>query len=106
MFNALRKADKERVQKAAVKITEKARLTRRKIRAMKKGAQKEKVSYMPGGFGISKDPEILVCKKQKRKRNLTLKSDSNNEIASPKQIIEITFVRDVTIAFIVDNGQL
>ena len=106
-LNALREADKERIKKAAVKITGKARHTRRKLRAKKKGSQKEKLSYLSGGFGVSKEPEIFMHEKQNRKRKLTSKSDSKKEI---------TFVHDddddddddvdVGVVFKVDNGQL
>ena len=53
--------DKVRIKKAAMKILDRARLTRRKARAKKKSKNDKDNynSYMAGGFGTSKTPEVL-----------------------------------------------
>ena len=43
ILNDSRKANKEHIKKAAVKITEKARHTRRKLQAKKKGPERETI---------------------------------------------------------------
>ena len=52
---------KLRINKAAVKILDQARLTRRKAKAKKKSKNNKDNcnSYMAGGFGTSKTPEVL-----------------------------------------------
>ena len=54
-MSALRKIDIIRIKKAAIKFSEKARLSRRKLRATKKSKGKGKVDYMAGGYGLSKE---------------------------------------------------
>ena len=44
----------------AIKVSEKARLSRRKLRATKKSKGKSEVDYMASGYGLSKEPEDLT----------------------------------------------
>ena len=49
-----------------MKITERDRHIRITLRAKNKGRQKEKLSYLSGGFGVSsKEHEIFMHEKQK-----------------------------------------
>ena len=74
MLSALRKSDDKRIKFAARKISAKARLNRRKLRGKTKSKPKVKTTYMPGGFGLSKEPEdITSVSNTKRKRNPSLK---------------------------------
>ena len=66
---AFRQTDKVRIEKAAKKITEKARLIRRKARAKGKTVDEEKVLYKRG-FGLGKTPESLIFDADKRKTKL------------------------------------
>ena len=86
---ARRKADNERIRKAAVKISEKASLCRRKLRAKRKSKPKGKISYLAGRFGLSQEPENLLTttKHNKRKSSHQEKCDFNVETG-------ITFVDD------------
>ena len=53
------KIERSRINDAARKITEKARLIRRKARAKKQNKSESKTTtYIPGGFGVQKAPEI------------------------------------------------
>ena len=57
MMSALPNTDIIRIKEAAIKVSEKACLSRRKLRATKKSEGKAKVDYVAGGYGLSKEPE-------------------------------------------------
>ena len=92
MLMALRKADSERVRKAAVKISVKACLCRRKLRAKKKCKPKSKVTYLAGGFGLSQEPEELLTT-----HNIKRKSVAQEEF-------NVDFTVETSITFVDDNA--
>ena len=72
-LGSLRKLDTNRIKNAAKKISAKARLTRRKAQAKKKSKVDQKQTYIPGGFGTSKEPEldfVLTGKKNKGSKKM------------------------------------
>ena len=83
MLESLQIIDKERIRHAAKKITEKARLERRKRRSKSKSkAQEKSVSYMSGAFGTGINPEI-----------------TNDELKISGGV-KITFIDDKDVQFI------
>jgi len=88
MLTALHKEDRIRIQHAAKKISERARVRRRKLRADKKSKTDDVVNYQTGSFGLSCQPEDLtVVHSQKRKADKI-------QIDSPKlrKCVEIKIV--------------
>ena len=115
MLTALRKADNLRLKNSARKITEKCRLHRRKLRAKKKTSQKEKTTYMAGGFGLGTKPEdvtgILKPKTVNQKRKAATKNKKVSK-TSKKQKVDVDFTKhntdestiiEVPITFIHDD---
>ena len=51
MMSALPNTDIIRIKEAAIKVSERARLSRRKLRATKKSEGEAKVDYVAGGYG-------------------------------------------------------
>ena len=93
-LGSLKKLDAKRIQNAARKISAKARLTRRKARAKKHSKVDQKQTYIPGGFGISKEPEldfILTGKKKEKKQKI---------VKVRPHVIQIRFVSDNDVATI------
>ena len=88
MLSALRHEDINRVKEAARKVSEKTRLLRRKKRGQRKSkSANETVSYLPGAFGVEKQPEAYAVGTQintvtkyglKRKR-ITDKEGARNQ---------------------------
>ena len=93
MLMALRKADSERVRKAAVKISVKARLCRRKLRAEKKCKPKSKVTYLAGGFGLSQEPEELLTTHNIKRKSVT------------QEEFNVDFTVETSITFVDDNDK-
>eukprot|EP00795_Rhopilema_esculentum_P009884 gene9884-18474_t len=58
----LRDMDSKRLKNAAKKVSSKARLQRRKLRAKRKGAVEKATSYISGAFGLHKTPELDLHK--------------------------------------------
>ena len=88
MLSALRHEDINRVKEAARKVSEKTRLLRRKKRGQRNSkSANETVSYLPGAFGVEKQPEAYAVGTQintvtkyglKRKR-ITDKEGARNQ---------------------------
>ena len=57
-FTIFRNIDSTRLNHAAKKISMKARLQRRKLRATRKGGAEKGTSYISGAFGVQKTPEL------------------------------------------------
>lgn len=57
-LSILRAMDSNRLHNAAKKVSMKARLQRRKLRAKRKGATEQAKSYISGAFGLEKTPEL------------------------------------------------
>ena len=57
-FAIFRNIDSKRLNNAAKKISMKARLQRRKLRAKRKGVTEKGASYIAGAFGLQKTPEL------------------------------------------------
>ena len=96
MIGAFRKADDIRIRKAAMKISEKARLKRRKLQANKKSKTKEKVSYMAGGFGLSDKPEDVTGIPKKKRMNVAEKSVVAKDTATKKMKQDINELKGYT----------
>ena len=105
MLSALRNADKIRIKKAAIKISEKARHARRKLRAKRKSKVTDKISYMAGGFGLSEDPEDFTSvKKSGARKRKTIKIHVQPVMLPPVDTVnDITFVDDNDIHIWIKN---
>ena len=60
MLTAVRKEDTIRINVAAKKITEYARMRRRNLRAQKKYKKQDIINYKAGSFGLSSAPEDIT----------------------------------------------
>ena len=98
VFLSIRKTDSVRINKAARKVKKSTRLKRRKLRSAKKSKTKEKVSYMTGGFGLSKKPESLITFDVNKPPQPPKKRA--NEQSNGLNINDILHVTDIPIIFI------
>ena len=127
MLKAYRKSDKMRVQRAAKKISNKARLQRRKLRGKKKSKTVDNETYLAGSFGVGTQPECLlesnvenkikpVIRKRKLKHNLhdlkkinspiefeVVSSSSEDVIKVSQDVLLLTFIDEKDIPLVV-NG--
>ena len=75
-----------------VKVSEKACISRREVRAIKTSKGKAEVDYVAGGFGLSKEPEDLTTVKANNSKVLDVSEfdftvNINNDI-----VTRITFI--------------
>ena len=71
-MSALPNTDSIHIKEAAIKVSEKACLSRRKLRATKKSEGKAKVDYGAGGYGLSKEPEDSTTVKANNSKVLNI----------------------------------
>lgn len=109
MLQGVRKEDSLRIKVAAKKITEKARMRRRKLRAEKKSKKDDVVTYKAGSFGLSAEPEDITGAVDHVDRNETNNKDKRVNLKDNKATrkranamdkIEITFVDESDIDFV------
>ena len=92
MLTTLREEDNQRIYNATRNISSIIRLRRRKRRSEKKSGGKSVITYLAGGFGLSKVPEINI-------------SDPDNidfTTSTTSQSIPITFIDENEVLIIRD----
>ena len=102
MLRALRKSDNERINRAAKRITEKARLHRRKLRAKRKNHGNENDKYLAGSFGLGTQPENLMEKSNNKSQRKKIKI-ANDENYTPTDVPSISSLGNITVTFVDEN---
>ena len=102
-LRALRQEDRTRLQNASRKISEKYRVSRKRLKFQKRKKEKRPCSaYKAGGFGTMAVPDQVVTRKGKEKGKQKRKQNISTEIGTLKrprgvETVEVMFVDETTI---------
>ena len=92
----MHKQDQSTIAVAAKKISEKARMQRRKLRAKRLNKKNEKtVQYQAGSFGLSSEPEDITSVKKYKNKQTKSKVVQNR--------VELKFVDEKAIPIVAIN---